>query len=172
MTHFDLCQTKTNCLSKRLVPQRLGNILPGLISHANFESSAKVGQYTIPKGCIVQAYMKNIFFKDKIFPDAANFKPERFLTADGKSIEEPREFIPFSIGRRRCPGETLAKAQLFLITAILLQKFEFSCTNSHKPPCSAPLAGFTQSPMAFQAVVKMTPELGLQLLLLCSEEYH
>jgi len=33
--------------------------------------------------------------------------------------------IPFGMGRRQCPGESLAKMELFLILTTLLQKYEF-----------------------------------------------
>ena len=33
--------------------------------------------------------------------------------------------MPFSMGRRVCPGETVAKAEIFLLTALLFQKYSF-----------------------------------------------
>ena len=39
-------------------------------------------------------------------------RPERFLSPDGK-LQQDEQFVPFSIGRRKCPGESLAKIELF-----------------------------------------------------------
>ena len=57
-----------------------------------------------------------------VFPDPERFKPERFLEANGTYVSKtPMGFIPFGMGRRSCPGEKLALADLFLIVANLLQ---------------------------------------------------
>jgi cytochrome P450 len=45
------------------------------------------------------------------------------LDADGK-LRKIDEFVPFSVGRRVCLGETLAKTELFLFFANFLQRYE------------------------------------------------
>ena len=51
------------------------------------------------------------------------FRPERFLSSNGK-CEQDEQFIPFSVGKRRCPGESLAKIELFqFVTGPLERKF-------------------------------------------------
>lgn len=63
---------------------------------------------------------QNIF---QIFPEPYNFKPERFVDSDGK-LKRIEEHIPFSVGKRQCMGESLARMELFLLIANLFNQFE------------------------------------------------
>ena len=52
------------------------------------------------------------------------FDPTRFLDPiRGKALEQ--KIIPFGIGKRSCLGESLARAELFLVLTNLLNKFNF-----------------------------------------------
>ena len=42
--------------------------------------------------------------------------------------------IPFSLGKRQCLGESLAKMELFLIFVSVLQKFELRAISGRKLP--------------------------------------
>ena len=41
--------------------------------------------------------------------------------------------MPFSVGRRNCPGEQIARHRMFLLVTYLLQKFTFSAPDGEKP---------------------------------------
>ena len=45
---------------------------------------------------------------------------DRFLDKDGK-IFTPKSFMPFSVGRRVCLGDNLAKMELFMFLGGILQ---------------------------------------------------
>ncbi|KAK5986158.1 hypothetical protein GCK32_017135, partial [Trichostrongylus colubriformis] len=49
------------------------------------------------------------------------FNPERYKEG-GKALEQ--RVIPFGIGKRSCIGETLARAEIFLILANLISRYE------------------------------------------------
>ncbi|GFV35610.1 cytochrome P450 2G1 [Trichonephila clavipes] len=81
--------------------------------------------YFIPKHTRVLAVLWAIDHDEKLWGnDVHEYKPERFLSEDGKKTVKPEYAIPFSVGKRSCPGESLAKVETFLYLVALLQKFE------------------------------------------------
>ncbi|KJH40030.1 hypothetical protein DICVIV_14057, partial [Dictyocaulus viviparus] len=58
-----------------------------------------------------------------VFPSPLTFDPCRFIDGDGK-MKKIEELVPFSIGKRQCLGEGLARMELFLFISNLLNHFE------------------------------------------------
>ncbi|KAH0506704.1 Cytochrome P450 2K1 [Microtus ochrogaster] len=75
------------------------------------------------------------------------FNPTHFLSSKGRFIKK-EAFMPFSVGRRMCAGEPLAKMELFLFFASLMQKFTFQPPPgvSHVDLDLTPDTGFTIQP--------------------------
>lgn len=59
----------------------------------------------------------------KLWRDPSEFQPERFLTANGTAINKT---LLFGLDKCQCIGEGLAKWEVFLFLAILLQQLEVS----------------------------------------------
>ncbi|XP_042843612.1 cytochrome P450 1A2 isoform X2 [Panthera tigris] len=80
----------------------------------------------------------------KVWGDPFEFRPERFLTADGTAINKilSEKVMIFGLGKRRCIGEVLAKWEVFLFLAILLQQLEFSVPAGVKVDLT-PIYGLT-----------------------------
>ena len=51
--------------------------------------------------------------KGDYWGDGTTFRPERFLDGEGR-VRRDDHLIPFSIGKRQCLGETLAKVKLYM----------------------------------------------------------
>ncbi|XP_074961060.1 cytochrome P450 2K4-like [Phalacrocorax aristotelis] len=103
--------------------QRFANIVPMGVSRST-PTDVNFQGYVIPKGTEIIPLLTSAL-NDKLHwktPD--QFNPSHFLDADGNFIRR-EAFIPFSIGRRACVGEGLAKMELFLFFAGLLRKFVF-----------------------------------------------
>ncbi|XP_054724532.1 cytochrome P450 2J6-like [Uloborus diversus] len=83
----------------------------------------EVSGYFIPAGMTVIVNIHAVHNDPDIWGDPHLFKPERFLSADGKEVVKREEWIPFTLGKRACPGETLANVEVFLYATSLLQKF-------------------------------------------------
>ena len=83
----------------------------------------KAGPYTIPSGHMLLPSMCAIAMGEDSWREANKFDPTRFIE-DGRFKRDER-VIAFQTGKRVCPGEVLARAQLFLFLVGLIQKFKF-----------------------------------------------
>ncbi|CAD5221423.1 unnamed protein product [Bursaphelenchus okinawaensis] len=79
--------------------------------------------YLIKKGTVVFPQVSVILQDEKAFPEPQKFNPSRFLD-ENENLKNTSEFIPFSLGRRMCIGESLAKMELFLIIANLFNQYK------------------------------------------------
>ncbi|KAF8157210.1 cytochrome P450 [Crassisporium funariophilum] len=96
------------------------------VPHLASEDDIYMG-YHIPKGSIVIANAWAMLYDEGTYPDASNFKPERFLK-DGKldpNVRDPST-MAFGFGRRICPGSHIALAALWLTAATVLATFKIS----------------------------------------------
>jgi cytochrome P450 family 33 len=85
----------------------------------------------IKKGtiCIPQI---SVFFVDPLnFKNPTEFDPSRFIDEKGQ-LKKCDELVPFSMGKRACLGEGLARMEMFLFTANLLNRYKFSAGKT--PP--------------------------------------
>ncbi|KAK3759060.1 hypothetical protein RRG08_022049 [Elysia crispata] len=87
--------------------------------------------YTVPKGSLVLLNVASALHDAKPWGDPDNFRPERFLDADGNPMKDPKEFIPFGLGKRFCLGDALAKMELFLCLSAMFQRFRFEAEDSY-----------------------------------------
>ncbi|XP_053214522.1 cytochrome P450 2C15-like [Panonychus citri] len=94
----------------------------------------KIGQFNIPKDCIVIFNFWSVHYDPKLWDNPEEFNPDRFLTkSNGESkVTTPKYLVPFSGGKRACPGEGLAQVELFLYLTNILQKFQISTESGTK----------------------------------------
>lgn len=97
-----------------------------------------MGKYVIPSGSIVIASIWSIFYDASFWKDPEVFRPERFLTDGGTRAQKPERFIPFSYGKRSCPGEVIANMETFIYFTTILQHFVL------EPPPDGPGLSFDE----------------------------
>uniref|UniRef100_A0A914ENI9 Cytochrome P450 n=1 Tax=Acrobeloides nanus TaxID=290746 RepID=A0A914ENI9_9BILA len=93
----------------------------------------QMGKYKIPKGTMVVPQIQSVHLDEKIFSDPEHLIPERHLDENGAFRKDER-IMPFSLGKRACLGESLARMEIFLFISYLFQKFEFQPEESGKLP--------------------------------------
>ncbi|NWX09104.1 CP2J2 protein, partial [Caloenas nicobarica] len=102
--------------------QRKGNIVPFGVPRMTVKDTVVDGFY-IPKGTLLAPNLTALMFDKNEWETPDTFNPGHFLK-DGQFWRR-EAFVPFSIGKRSCPGELLARTELFLFFTALLQKFTF-----------------------------------------------
>jgi len=131
---------------------RFSTILPFSLLHKTTTDIHFWG-YDIPKDTMIVPNLYDSNFNAKVWGDPENFRPERFLTDDGKFMKN-NAFFPFSVGKRACLGETLARDELIIFVSGLFQKFSVSLDPNQLVPSLE--AKFNQicSPDPHQLVIK------------------
>ncbi|XP_042684231.1 cytochrome P450 2K4-like [Centrocercus urophasianus] len=127
--------------------QRFANIVPMGVSRST-PTDVNFQGYVIPKGTEIIPLLTSALNDELHWKTPHQFNPSHFLDADG-NFARREAFIPFSIGRRSCVGEGLAKMELFLFFAGLLRKFVFQPppgVNKAELDLTADV-GFTLNPM-------------------------
>ncbi|KAH7698252.1 CYP-33C9 protein, partial [Aphelenchoides avenae] len=104
--------------------QRLCNLVQQNLLHRTTRDVVIDG-YHLPKGITIVPQMSCVHHDEKVFPNPKRFDPDRFLDKNGR-FKPMAEVFPFSIGKRQCLGEGLAKMELFLFLSNLLNHFKAS----------------------------------------------
>ncbi|GMR46013.1 hypothetical protein PMAYCL1PPCAC_16208 [Pristionchus mayeri] len=110
--------------------QRCANVLRiNLIRVARREVT--IGGHTIQKGAAVHADIHYVLANDPLFVDPAEFRPERYIAEDGMSLRKDllEHSIVFSLGKRACAGEGLARVELFLCLLATIQYYRVLPTD-------------------------------------------
>nr|WBB44916.1 methyl farnesoate epoxidase [Chrysogorgia stellata] len=111
----------------------------------------RVAEYEVPQGAVIIGNMYAIHHDKDYWGDPQNFRPERFLDTSGQ-LKKEDHLVPFSVGKRRCLGETLAWAQGFLFFANLIYYFRFSIPPGHSKPSVDPEYGMATAPHPFHTL--------------------
>lgn len=133
---------------------RRSNVIALGNAHATLDDATIAG-YTIPKGTQVLPNLYGIHMNPKLWHEPEKFNPSRFIVND--KAHKPDYFIPFSVGRRMCLGDVLAKMEVFLFLVGLLQKYDLSVADEdrHCPPQVKGTIGVSNTPASFRVALKI-----------------
>ncbi|XP_071088247.1 cytochrome P450 2U1-like [Haliotis cracherodii] len=125
---------------------RRADIAPTALPHT-VPHDVQFRGYTFPKGANVILMLDSVLQDPDVWGDPDNFRPGRFLDDTGKIVKK-EEFIPFSLGRRVCLGESMARMELFLFLTTMIQRFKFVPVDGQMPSLDG-IMGLTHSPRPF-----------------------
>lgn len=105
---------------------RHSSFLPFTIPHCTTRDTSLNG-FFIPKDTCVFINQWQVNHDPELWKDPSSFNPERFLSADGTELNrlEGEKVLTFGMGKRRCIGEVIARNEVYLFLAILVQKLHF-----------------------------------------------
>ncbi|GMT25865.1 hypothetical protein PFISCL1PPCAC_17162, partial [Pristionchus fissidentatus] len=104
--------------------QRRANILRFNVLRKTHASTELAGQ-SIPAGTSIHADIHYVLWNDSHFENPMEFRPERYIDEEGKGLRKDLvdRTIAFSLGKRACAGESLARVELFLGLTATVQHY-------------------------------------------------
>ena len=146
---FDLPFTEATILET----MRHSCIFPFSLPHSTTRDTV-INGYSVNEKTLVFINLWSVSHDPEIFPNPEMFNPHRFLSDDGKCVDRAVVdlFLPFGIGKRKCPGEQLAKLELFLFFVTLMQKCRFEKVPGQHPKVDSKF-GLTLKPLDFNVIV-------------------
>ncbi|KAI0045176.1 cytochrome P450 [Auriscalpium vulgare] len=137
---------------------------PGL-PHRSVNDDQYCG-FDIPADTVVIPNIWAMTRDESIYANPNSFIPERFLNQDRATAEvtDPRRLV-FGFGRRECPGQSFADANLWLIAACVLATFNVSPSYDEviSPPAVF-VPGIVRHPAPFKCDIKLRPGRSLELI--------
>uniref|UniRef100_A0A8C2LC18 Cytochrome P450 n=1 Tax=Cricetulus griseus TaxID=10029 RepID=A0A8C2LC18_CRIGR len=129
--------------------QRFSDLVPIGVPHKVTKDTLFRG-YLLPKDTEVYPILSSALHDPQHFEQPDTFNPDHFLDANG-ALKKNEAFMPFSIGKRICPGEGIARNELFLFFTTILQNFSLSSPVDPKDIDLSPKeSGFAKLPPIYK----------------------
>nr|XP_004660165.1 cytochrome P450 1B1 [Jaculus jaculus] len=139
---------------------RFSSFLPVTIPHATTANTFVLGYY-IPKNTVVFVNQWSVNHDPVKWSNPEDFDPARFLDEDGSINKDLASSVMiFSVGKRRCIGEELAKMLLFLFISVLAHQCNFKA-NQNEPSKMSFSYGLTIKPKSFKIHVSLRESMDL-----------
>ncbi len=118
---------------------RMYPVLPVIFPRIAKEPVQIAGQW-FDAGTTFMSTIYLVHYREDLYPNAQQFKPERFLERQYSASE----YFPFGGGSRRCLGYALAQLEMKLVLATILAKYQLALADDK--PVKLQRRGFTLAP--------------------------
>ena len=95
----------------------------GRLPRVHPDTALTYGDWTIPPGTPVSMSIRDTNNNSAIFPEPHIFDPDRWLCPEKELLEKERALMTFGRGTRRCVGENLAYAEIYLALGTVMRRF-------------------------------------------------
>jgi len=135
---------------------RIRPVIPG-VGRVVGEKPFALNGYMIPPGVEINPSIRMIHHREDLYPDAKEFRPERFLEAEPP---DTYTWIPFGGGTRRCLGASFALVEMRVVLQRVLERATLRAANREleKPRFRA----ITLAPENGVRVIQSRPPLAAQ----------
>ncbi|KAF8811120.1 cytochrome P450 [Phlegmacium glaucopus] len=148
---------------------RWASPLPLSLPHRLMEDDVYQGMH-IPKGSLIFGNIWAMTRNETMYPDAASFRPERFMepaTPEMGRKMDPKNFV-FGFGRRQCPGTHLVESSAWLLIASVLATLKISKAVDEHGNIVEPVVQYDnsifRSPNRFDCDIRPRSEKALSLI--------
>ncbi|KAL4607973.1 hypothetical protein ACB092_09G214300 [Castanea dentata] len=131
---------------------RLYPATPLLVPHMS-STDCTIEGYDVPSGTMLLVNAWAIHRDPKVWDDATTFKPERFENSEVNG----HKLMPFGIGRRTCPGASLAQRMVSLTLGSLIQSFEWERVTTEEVDINEGSGITMPKAMPLEAMCKARP---------------
>ncbi|XP_030076018.1 cytochrome P450 2F2 [Microcaecilia unicolor] len=129
--------------------QRFIDVVPLSVPHLVLQDTQIMG-YKIPMDTVVIPVLGSVHYDSTQYEKPNAFNPEHFLDQNG-CFKKNDALMAFSAGKRICPGEVLARMEIFLFLTTLLQNFTFQPVGSRDDINLVPTgSGLLNIPLRYQ----------------------
>ncbi|KAK7086808.1 hypothetical protein SK128_000309 [Halocaridina rubra] len=133
--------------------QRLVSLVALSLPHCAAEETMLEG-FRIPKDAVIMTSLECCHTDPNLWKNPDEFYPEHFLDQDGRLLAKKEGYLPFSIGKRVCPGESLAYMELYLFLGGILQNFHFALPEGEDlNPKRNPKDRFINAPKPYKVII-------------------
>ncbi len=109
-----------------------------------------IGEYLVPRRTIVIMSQYIIHHDPRWWPDASEFRPERWLDESAPATRPKFAYFPFGGGARKCIGDMFAWAEGVILLAVIARRWKFEPVPGH--------------PIELNPTVTLRPKHGLKMI--------